>query len=72
MKPTRNIVKPNTGLWNPKGSVWFKKNKDYMVYNNEGDEIVCRGHEEETSCKRIMKSKGRTGVHSTEWRGEDD
>ena len=28
MKPTRNIVKPNTGLWKPKGSVWFKKNDD--------------------------------------------
>ena len=28
MKPTRNIVKPNTGLWKPKGSVWFKENDD--------------------------------------------
>ena len=28
MRPTRNIVKPNTGLWKPKGSVWFKKNDD--------------------------------------------
>jgi hypothetical protein len=28
MKPTRNIVKPNTGLWNAKGKVWFKKNDD--------------------------------------------
>ena len=28
MRPTRKIVKPNTGLWKPKGSVWFKKNDD--------------------------------------------
>ena len=28
MKPTRNIVKPNTGLWNAKGKVWFQKNDD--------------------------------------------
>ena len=28
MKPTRNIVKPNAGLWTPKHTVWFKKNDD--------------------------------------------
>ena len=28
MKPTRNIVKPNTGLWNAKGKVWYQKNED--------------------------------------------
>jgi len=29
MKPTRNIVKPNNGLWKTKGSVWYKKNNDF-------------------------------------------
>ena len=29
MKPTRGIVKPNTGLWNTKHSVWYQKNKDF-------------------------------------------
>ena len=29
MKPTRNIVKVNKGLWTPKHAVWFKKNTDY-------------------------------------------
>ena len=28
MKPTRNIVKVNKGLWTPKHAVWFKKNDD--------------------------------------------
>jgi len=67
MEPTRHIVKPNTGMWKPKGSVWFRKNKDFAVYNNEGDEIICRGREEEKSCKKIMKSSGKTGIHSYEW-----
>jgi len=29
MKPTRNIVKPNTGMWTTKGKVWYQKNDDY-------------------------------------------
>ena len=28
MKPTRNIVKPNTGMWTTKGKVWYQKNDD--------------------------------------------
>ena len=28
MKPTRNIVKPNVGLWLAKRRVWFQKNDD--------------------------------------------
>lgn len=32
MKPTRNIVKPNTGMWKPTRSVWFQKNSDYQEY----------------------------------------
>jgi len=70
MKPTRYIVKTDSRLWRPKHNVWYKKNKDFMVYNNEGDEIICEGHEEEKSCKRIMKSTGKTGIHSSEWSGE--
>ena len=31
MKPTRKIVRPNVGLWKPKGSVWFKKNDDGTI-----------------------------------------
>ena len=32
MKPTRNIVKP-TGMWNPKGKVWYQKNDDKLPDN---------------------------------------
>ena len=71
MKPTRHIVKQNKGLWNPKRSVWFKHNKDFAVYDNEGDEIICKGREEESSCKKILKASGKTGVHSYEWSGEE-
>jgi hypothetical protein len=28
MKPTRNIVKPNSNLWKAKGKVWYKHNDD--------------------------------------------
>jgi hypothetical protein len=35
MKPTRNIVKPNTGMWNAKRKVWFQKNQDYDITNEE-------------------------------------
>ena len=35
MKPTRNIVKPNNGLWKTKGSVWYQKNDDETGHLNK-------------------------------------
>ena len=60
MKPTRNIVKPNTGLWKPKGSVWFKKNDDSELGGKkckncggkgyEGGYWCCSGDDRDTTC----------------------
>jgi len=33
MKPTRNIVAPNSNLWKTKGSVWYQKNDDEKLAN---------------------------------------
>ena len=58
MRPTRNIVKPNTGLWKPKGSVWFKKNDDSKLGdwdedNPEWVEIKDRIWDKHLEWKRI-------------------
>ena len=72
MKPiTINPKERYNRAWTPARRVWFQKNKDFMVYNDQGDETVCRGHDEARSCKRTMRSSGKTGIHSYEWDGED-
>jgi hypothetical protein len=70
MKPTRNIVKENTGLWKPKHTVWYKHNKDFAVYNDD-EEIICHGREQERSCKRLMRRAGKKNIGSYEWGGEE-
>ena len=50
MKPTRNIVKPNNGLWKTKGSVWYQKNDDdkEIVYGSEPDYSIMYGEGKQT------------------------
>ena len=50
MKPTRNIVKVNKGLWTPKHTVWFKKNDDSNLSANIKEDS-------KTNCPKCKKKK---------------
>ena len=45
MKPTRNIVKPNNGLWKTKSSVWYQKNDDSLkkAYIKDSKKFIVSG-----------------------------
>ena len=63
MKPTRNIVKPNKGLWVAKHTVWFKKNTDY------DDSAVELELSDEPTWKTCSRCNGSGNVpHPTKWR----
>jgi len=51
MKPTRHIVKPNTGMWKPKSSVWFKKNDDSTLGLSRSEQAIIKREVEETRRK---------------------
>lgn len=40
MKPTRNIVTPNSNFWKPKGKVWNQKNDDEELGEDEQDKPI--------------------------------
>ena len=63
MKPTRNIVKPNNGLWKTKGSVWYQKNDDDKAWSEmnkeEKNKLYNKMNPEE---KEIMKGYIKKGL----------
>ena len=62
VKPTRQIVKPNVGMWNPKGKVWFKKNDDSTlgrkrILSRAEQEVVKREVEETRQRDNAIKKE---------------
>jgi hypothetical protein len=82
MKPTRNIVKPS-GMWQPKGKVWFQKNDDgdnvHTPFQGESDkykedesdamEESARRFQmrEDKRVKKAILSRGPDALNTRRW-----